>query len=353
MSKDKSIYVTKPFLPPLEEFTKGLEKIWSSNILTNRGPYHEEFETKLKEYLNVPHISLFSNATLALYTSLKVLGLEKCDIITTPFTFPATAHVIKLVNSNPIFVDIDPRTCCIDTYKIEDSITKKTKAILPVHVYGNYCDSYNIFKIAEKHNLKVIYDAAHCFAPNNNILKYRDLSVLSFHATKVFNTFEGGVIISQTQEMKHKIDRFCNFGIEFEDNIPDIGFNAKMNELQALIGVINLKHIDELIFLRSKVKERYDKYLRNKVVLIPSQNNSYYPILVNDRQELYDILLENGIHARKYFYPLISNLKSYPNKTDLPIANEISEKILCLPLYPDLSEKDQDKVIQIVLENIN
>jgi len=347
----KPIYVTKPFLPPLEEFTKGLEKIWSSNILTNRGPYHEELEKKLKEYLKVLNISLFSNATLALYTTLKILNLENCDIITTPYTFPATSHVIKLVNSKPVFVDINYDNCCINTDKIEENITPKTRAILAVHVYGNYCNVYAIDKIAKKHNLKVIYDAAHCFEPSNSILQYGDFSVLSFHATKVFNTFEGGAVVSHETYLKETIDRFCNFGIAYEDNIPDVGFNAKMNEVQALAGVLNLKYIDEVLKKRKLIAKRYNDSFHNKIKVVPSHNNSYYPILVDKRQDLYDKLLKNNIYSRKYFYPLITHLDCYKCNFNLPIATEISDKILCLPLYPDLSKKEQDRIIKIVLEN--
>jgi dTDP-4-amino-4,6-dideoxy-D-glucose transaminase len=349
----KPIYITKPCLPQLSEFTSELEKIWNTRILTNMGPYHQELEKQLKEYLNVPYISLFSNATSALYTALKILKLENCDIITTPFSFPATSHVIKLVGSNPMFEDIEPQTCCMNIEKIEELITIGTKAILPVHVYGNSCDIDMISKIANKYDLKVIYDAAHCFAPNNDILRAGDLSVLSFHATKIFNTLEGGAIISHDLETKQSIDRFCNFGIDHEDVIPEIGFNAKMNEIQALIGILNLKDIDSVLEKRKIITERYDKNLNNKIEKILSTNNSYYPILVDDRDSLYNRLKDNTIYARKYFYPLISNLKPYQSittasKLNLPISNKIADKILCLPLYPDLKEEEQDRIIELV-----
>ena len=217
----KPIYVTRPCLPSLSEFTTGLKKIWDTRILTNMGPYHQELEQQLKEYLNVPYISLFSSGTTALYTALKVLNLEKCDIITTPFSFPATSHVIKLVDSNPVFVDIDSENCCMNMKSLRNTINVYTKAILPVHVYGNLCDVEEISRLAKHYNLKVIYDAAHCFAPNNDILKAGDLSILSFHATKIFNTLEGGAIISHDLETKERIDSFSSFGISKYDVMPD------------------------------------------------------------------------------------------------------------------------------------
>jgi len=222
-SKPKPIYVTKPWVPPLDEFFEELKNIWESRILTNMGPYHQELEKQLKDYLDVPYISLFANGTLALYTALKVLGLENNDIITTPFSFLATTHAIRLVNSNPIFTDINSKDCCMDMKSLSNTINIYTRAILPVHVYGNSCDIEEISRLANYHNLKVIYDAAHCFAPNNKILKAGDLSILSFHATKVFNTFEGGAIISHDLEMKEKIDSFRSFGISKHSLIPEIG----------------------------------------------------------------------------------------------------------------------------------
>jgi dTDP-4-amino-4,6-dideoxygalactose transaminase len=351
------IYVTKPFLPPLEEFIKSLEKIWKTSILTNMGPFHQELEKKLCEYLDVPYISLFANATLALYTSLKVLDLENCDIITTPFTFPATVHVIKLVNSTPIFVDIDKNTGCLDAFLIKNAITLKTKAIMPVHVYGNPCDVFLINKIAKKNNLKVIYDAAHCFG-FDEVLKFGDLSVLSFHATKIFNTIEGGAIISYSEDMKNKIDRFKNFGIKYEDLIPDIGFNAKMNELQAAFGLLSLNYIEQIFDRRIEIADYYDKCLRGHVNIFGSYNNSYYPIIVENRELIFNYLKGKDIYVRKYFYPLISNLEKYrdissASPLNLPCANSIAEKILCLPIYPELDKEDQKIVIKNLLDIVH
>ena len=353
----KPIYVTRPCLPSLSEFTTGLKKIWDTRILTNMGPYHQELEQQLKEYLNVPYISLFSSGTTALYTALKVLNLEKCDIITTPFSFPATSHVIKLVDSNPMFVDIDPKNCCMDINDLDNAINIYTSAIMPVHVYGNSCDIEAISWLSKKHNLKVIYDAAHCFAPDNDILKAGDLSILSFHATKIFNTLEGGAIISHDLETKERIDSFSSFGISKYDVMPEIGFNAKMNELQALIGVLNLKDIPKVIESRKRITNIYNYYFVNKpeIKTIPSSNYSYYPILVDNRDDLYKRLRDNNIYARRYFYPLISNLKPYNDiitakKYNLPIANEIANKILCLPLYPDLTKDEQKRIVDMVLE---
>ncbi len=354
-SKPKPIYVTKPYLPPLNEFTKSLQNIWESRILTNMGPYHQELEKQLTEYLDVPYISLFANGTLALYTALKVLKLDKSNIITTPFSFLATTHVIKLVNSNPIFTDINSKDCCMDMKSLSNTINVYTKAILPVHVYGNSCDVEEISRLAKYHNLKVIYDAAHCFAPNNKILRSGDLSILSFHATKIFNTLEGGAIISHDLEMKEKIDSFRSFGISKHSLIPEIGFNAKMNEFQALVGVLNLKDIPEIISARKECSEFYNDHLSKEVDIIPSSNYSYYPICLDNRDEVYNYLRENNIYARRYFYPLISNLPLYKDivtakEYNLPVANEIAKKILCLPLYPELTQDEQERVIELVLE---
>jgi dTDP-4-amino-4,6-dideoxy-D-glucose transaminase len=352
---EEPIYVTKPFLPPLEEFTEGLKTIWDSHYLTNVGPYHQKLEEQLKEYFDVPYVSLFSNATLALYTSLKVLELENCDIITTPFSFPATAHVIRLVNSTPIFVDIDRTTGCIDATLIEKSITSKTHAILPVHVYGNNCNTALISLLAKKYNLKVIYDAAHSFRYHNAVLNDGDLSVISFHATKIFNTFEGGVIISHDKAIFEKIYRFRQCGYLNEDDNQGIGINAKMTEIQALAGILNLKYVDHIFELRKKVTQYYDDMFIGRIETIPSSNYSYYPVLLNNRDKIYErLIVDNNIYPRKYFYPLISNLNEYKYlKTssidNLIVANTVAEQILCLPIYPDLSKDDQDKIINIVL----
>jgi dTDP-4-amino-4,6-dideoxygalactose transaminase len=351
----KPIYVTRPHLPELSKFTKELEKIWESRILTNMGPYHQKLEKQLKEYLDVPYISLFSNATLALYTALKILKLDNSNIITSPFSFPATSHVIKLVNSTPDFVDIDYDTCCINMESLNNAINIYTKAILPVHVYGNSCDIKEISRLAKKHNLKVVYDAAHCFAPKNEILKAGDLSVLSFHATKVFNTLEGGAIISHDLETKEKIDSFRNFGISKHEVMPEIGFNAKMNELQSLLGILNLKDMSYIFVLRKILTDFYNKHLYGKVNIISSSNYSYYPVCLNNRDEVYEHLKENNIHTQQYFNPLISNLKSYKDilsakEYNLPIANRVARNILCLPLYPGLTQVEQKRIINLVLE---
>ena len=353
----KPIYVTKPWVPPLDEFFEELKNIWESRILTNMGPYHQELEKQLKEYLDVPYISLFSNGTLALYTALKILKLDNSDILTTPFSFLATTHAIKLVNSNPIFTDINSKDCCMDMKSLSNTINVYTRAILPVHVYGNSCDVEEISRLSKYHNLKVIYDAAHCFAPNNKILKAGDLSILSFHATKVFNTLEGGAIISHDLEMKEKIDSFRSFGISKHSLIPEIGFNAKMNELQALVGVLNLKDMPEIISARKECTEFYNKHLSNNLTIIPSSNYSYYPILIDNRDEVYNYLRENNIYVRRYFYPLISDLPPYKDiitakEYNLPVANEIAKKILCLPLYPELTQDEQERVIELVLKKI-
>lgn len=363
------IYVTQPYLPRLEEFTPYLEKIWDNKILTNGGPFHQELELKLCEYLGVKHISLFNNATIALITALQALDIDG-EVLTTPFSFVATSHSIIWSKSTPVFVDIDEKTLNIDCSKIENHITKNTKAIMPVHCYGIPCNYKAIETIAEKYRLKVIYDAAHAFGVEcdcGSVLNHGDLSILSFHATKIFNTFEGGAIISHTKEMKDKIDKLKNFGIEDEITINAIGLNGKMNEISAAFGLLQLKYIHHVISSRKKIFDYYSKNLDKKYFRQPTNNAeksnySYLPVILNSnypisRDELYEILKEHGIFARKYFYPLISNLPMYSNilsasQMNLPVANEISKKILCLPIYPDLNEKSIDRVLD-VLNNPN
>ena len=365
--KDK-IYITKPFLPPLDEYVKYLEKIWTSKQLTNNGPFHQQFEKELANYLGVKYVSLTNNATTGLLIAIKALEL-KGEIITTPYSFVATAHSIMWNGLTPVFVDINPSTCNIDPDKIENAITSKTSAILPVHVYGNPCETQKIKDIANKHNLKVIYDAAHAFGVKENdrsILNEGDLSILSFHATKVFNTFEGGAIISDSPEMKKKIDDLMNFGYQSEIVVNDIGINGKMNEIQSAMGLLQLKYIDQSVKKRNLVAEHYRKGLKSikGIEYLPERNNvnynyAYFPIFINEkeygmsRDTLYNKLKENNIFGRRYFYPLISQFDEYvrlpsSRASNLQKAVEMSKQVICLPIYPNLDTEDVKLVIKII-----
>jgi dTDP-4-amino-4,6-dideoxygalactose transaminase len=363
----KLITVTQPYLPPLEEFIPYLEKIWESKWLTNNGPYHQELEVALARHLGVEHLALFANGTIALITALQTLRITG-EVITTPYSFVATAHSLLWNNIRPVFVDIDPATMNLDPDKIEAAITPQTTAIMPVHCYGNPCNVERIQQIADTYGLKVIYDAAHAFGvqyKGESLLKHGDLSVLSFHATKVFNTFEGGAIVCPDAKTKQRIDYLKNFGIADEVTVMAPGINGKMNEVQAAFGVLQLKHIDYAIERRKAVDRRYREFLRDvsgvAVLSEPAdtvRNYAYFPILVGaeysiSRDELYQRLRDAGIHARRYFYPLISDMPMYRGlpsaaPSNLPNAKEVAEHILCLPIYPDLTENDQQKVIQIV-----
>lgn len=365
------ITVTTPLLPSLDELTPYLEDIWQRKWLTNNGHYHQLLEKQLGEYLGVKHISLFSNGTLALVAAIQALELEG-EIITTPYSFVATSHGILLNNLTPVFVDVEPNTFNIDPSKIEAAITNKTSAILPVHVYGNPCDHQAIQDIADKHGLKVIYDAAHAFGVKQNncsVLNYGDLSILSFHATKAYSTVEGGAIICHTPEMKEKIDKLKSFGFDSETEISVLGTNAKMNEIQAAFGLAALNIIDDAIEKRRQVAQFYReslasvkgiKYLDD--ISDVQHNYSYFPILVEEtdygstRDELYEKLRQNNILARRYFYPLITEFKLYKNnqnivKHDESIAKSVSERVICLPIHHELNLNDVELVINIVKNN--
>jgi dTDP-4-amino-4,6-dideoxygalactose transaminase len=363
----KKIFVTQPFLPPIEEFLPSLQEIWDSRTLTNGGPFHQMLEDALCEYLNVDHLSLFTNATIALVTALQSLRITG-EVITTPYSFVATSHSLLWNGIKPVFVDIDPKTLNIDPQKIETAITPHTTAIMPVHCYGNPCDTEAIQKIADNYNLKVIYDAAHAFGVKTNsesILKSGDLSVLSFHATKVFNTFEGGAIVCPDLKTKQRIDHLKNFGFVDETTVVAPGINGKMSEFNAALGLIQLKHIDNSIELRKVIDEQYRTALREVqgINLIDvdcsiQANYSYFPIMVNDdyylsRDGLYEKLKNEMIFARRYFYPLISSFPMYRSlpsaaPQNLPTATEASNKILCLPIYPDLTNIEQQKIINLI-----
>lgn len=362
------LYVTRPFLPPLEEFIPYLEQIWANGWLTNNGPLHEQFEAELARHLGVQHLSLFSNGTLALITALQALRITG-EVITTPFSFVATSHSLIWNGIQPVFVDIDPTTCNLDPAMVEAAITPRTTAILPVHVYGTPCDTGEIDRIADTYGLKVIYDAAHAFAVNQGgqpVLRHGDLSVLSFHATKVFTTFEGGAIICHDKKTKSRIDHLKNFGIADETTVMAPGINAKLNEVQAAFGLLQLKHVDSLIQARKRVSERYRQALEGvKGLTLPPppapdvrSNYGYFPVLVDEdypvsRDELYTRLRAHGVYARRYFYPLISSFPMYrglpsARLENLPVANSIARRILCLPIYPTLTDEQQDLICELV-----
>lgn len=367
MKKDK-IFVTQPDLPPLEEFIPYLEDIWESKWLTNNGRYHEELEAALCEYLGVKHISLFANGTLALLTALQVLD-SSGEIITTPFSFVATTHALWWNGIKPVFCDVEPDYFNLDPAKIEAAITPKTSAILPVHVYGNPCNIDDIQKIASTHGLKVIYDAAHAFGVEqngNSVLNFGDLSILSFHATKVFNTIEGGAIICHDAETKKRIDFMKNFGFADEVTVVAPGINAKMNELQAAYGLLQLKYADGYIAERKKIAQTYANELGEvpgisflKDISGVKHNYAYFPILVDEnrynktRDELYSYLQENNIYGRRYFYPLISHFPSYnelssASPSNLPVAEKVAGQVICLPIFPGLDTNNVIKICKLI-----
>ncbi|HJV75035.1 MAG TPA: DegT/DnrJ/EryC1/StrS family aminotransferase [Noviherbaspirillum sp.] len=367
MDNSKPIYVTQPYLPPLEEFVPYLEKIWANKVLTNCGPFHQQFEEALCEYLGVKHIAVFANGTLALVTALQALRITG-EVITTPYSFVATSHSLLWNGIKPVFVDIDPDTLNLDPKKIEAAITPQTTAIMPVHCYGHPCDVEAIQKIADNYNLKVIYDAAHAFGvqdANGSVLNHGDLSVLSFHATKVFNTFEGGAIVCPDPKTKVRIDQLKNFGHVGEVTVVAPGINGKMSEFNAALGLLQLKYIDEALERRKEIDAAYRERLAGvKGIHCVQQagekvaNYSYFPILVNcdypiSRDDLYHKLKENNIHPRRYFYPLISEFPMYrglpsAKKENLTAATTAAEKVLCLPIYPALEESQIDTIANII-----
>lgn len=363
MATDKPLYVTQPTLPPLEEFIPYLEQIWQSKVLTNAGPFHQKFEQALCDYLGVEYVSLFNNGTIALMTALQALRI-KGEVITTPYSFVATAHSLLWNSITPVFVDIDPVNLNLDPDKIESVVTPRTTAIMPVHCYGHPCEVDRIKKIADKHGLKVIYDAAHAFGvkhDDRSVLRYGDLSVLSFHATKVFNTFEGGAIVSPDAETKQHIDRLKNFGFAGENAVVELGINGKMSEFNAALGLLQIKGFDDALQKRKAVDALYRARLagtRGIRVLSTDEekvsNHSYFPIMVEpeyllSRDALYQKLKDNGIHARRYFYPLISDFPIYQKQhatraANLPNAQAAASRILCLPMSSNLSDDDVKRV---------
>ena len=358
------VYVTQPALPPLDEFIPYLREIWDSKILTNGGPFHQRLETALCQYLGVEHISLFANGTLALVTALQALRITG-EVITTPYSFVATSHSLMWNGIKPVFVDILPSSLNMDPAKIEEAITPLTTAIMPVHCYGRPCDLEAIQAIADNYNLKVIYDAAHAFGvrrDDGSILRHGDLSALSFHATKVFNTFEGGAIVSPNAKIKKRIDQLKNFGFVDETTVVIPGINAKMSEVSAAMGLLQLNYLDDALYKRSLITNRYRaaiENIRGINFLIDSgesiSNHAYFPVLIGPdfpltRDALYQRLKEQGIYARRYFHPLISEFPLYrgmpsANPKNLPVATMASRQVLCLPIYPDLADEDFERII--------
>jgi dTDP-4-amino-4,6-dideoxygalactose transaminase len=365
--KVSPIYVTQPSLPPLEEFIPYLEQIWENKWLTNGGPFHQELEQALCDYLGVKHLALFTNGTIALVTALQALHVTG-EVITTPYSFVATTHSLLWNGIKPVFVDIDPVTLNLDPDKIEAAITPQTTAIMPVHCYGHPCDVERIQKIADKHGLKIIYDAAHAFGVqchDGSVLNHGDLSVLSFHATKVFNTFEGGAIVCHDEKMKQHIDYLKNFGFEDEVTVLAPGINGKMSEFNAALGLLQLKYIDQALFQRKTIDAAYRERLKG-VKGIHCLNNvsekvanyAYFPIMVEvdyplSRDDLYQKLKDIGIHPRRYFYPLISDFPMYrglpsAHRDNLPASTAAALQVLCLPIYPDLDISVIDEITRLI-----
>ena len=365
---DKPIYVTSPLLPSLEDFTFLLKEIWESKMLTNNGNFHQKLEEELAKYLKVPYLSLFTNGTLPLITALQAMRITG-EVITTPFSFVATTHSLWWNGIKPVFVDIEPETCNLDPSKIEAAITPRTTAIMPVHVYGKPCKTKEIQEIANKYGLKVIYDAAHAFGVEINgesILNFGDMATLSFHATKVYNTLEGGALVVHDEQTKKRIDYLKNFGFASETEVVAPGINSKVDEVRAAYGLLNLKQVDHAINSRRKVAIRYrDELQGDKGITffndIPGvrHNYSYFPIFINaeeygmTRDELYFKMKEHNVFGRRYFYPLISTFSTYrgldsANPDNLPIATQMSNNVICLPMHHALSENEVEYILQII-----
>lgn len=367
MKKDL-ITVTSPLLPNLEEFHEMLKEIWDSKWITNNGSFHKHLEKELAAYLKVPYVSLFTNGTLPLLTALQALRITG-EVITTPYSFVATTHSIWWAGCNPVFVDIDPRTGNLDPEKIEAAITPKTTAIMPVHVYGQPCDTKRIQDIADTYGLKVIYDAAHAFGVEVNgesILNAGDMSTLSFHATKVYNTIEGGAMIMHDEVTKRRIDDMKNFGFHDEVTVVAPGINSKMDEIRSAYGLLNLRQVDAAIAARQQVAIKYREALRDVEGItffdeMPGvkHNNSYFPIFIDEkafgisRDALYAKMKEANVLGRRYFYPLISEFSTYrglesANPKNLPNAHKMADSVLCLPMHHELSDNDIQRTIEII-----
>ena len=361
------INVTRPFLPPLEELLPKLEAIWESRNLSNGGPFALELEEKLSQLLGGElYVSLFCNATVALMVAQRVLGL-KGEIITPAYSFAATSHAIDWMGNTPCFADIDPRTLTLCPKSVEEAVSEHTVGIMPLHCYGSVCDVEGIATVAERHSLKIIYDACHSFGTEDaggSVFRHGDISVVSFHATKTFNTFEGGMLVCKSHEMKQQVDRLKNFGFVDEVTVDCVGINGKMTEFSAAIGLSQLDHLDWITSERKKRDSLYRQLLGTTIGIkcfepngLLVNNYSYFPIFITPefpvgRDELYELLKAEGINARRYFYPLISEFKPYAGSTfaatDLEVSTRISHSVLCLPLYPDLPLHELERVCGII-----
>ena len=371
MASNDRILVTSPLLPKLEELNELMIDIWNRKWITNAGHYHQLLEKELAKYLGVEYISVFTNGTLPLITALQALGLTKGEVITTPYSFVATSHSIWWNQLTPVFVDIEEDTCGIDPAKIEAAITENTVAIMPVHCYGKPCKTEQIDAIAKKHGLKVIYDAAHAFGVKVNgesILNAGDISTLSFHATKVYNTIEGGALVCHSAEMKHQIDNLKNFGFRGEVTVEAPGINGKMDEVRAAYGLLNLKQVDAAIDARHKVADAYRAALKDvrgirffDDMTGVRHNYSYFPIFVDaeqygmTRDELYEKMKAANVYGRRYFYPLITAFdpyKDYPsaNPANLPVATKIANQVICLPMHHALPEENVERVLKTIIK---
>lgn len=368
--KDEIITVTSPLLPPLEEFVPYLEDIWKRKWLTNNGHYHQELEKALCAYLKVPYISLFTNGTLPLICALQALRITG-EVITTPYSFVATTHALWWNGIKPVFVDVDPLTGNLDPEKIEAAITPKTTAIMPVHVYGQPCDTERIQEIADIYGLKVIYDAAHAFGVEKegvSILNAGDMSTLSFHATKVYNTVEGGALICHDAQTKQRIDYIKNFGFANETTVVAPGINGKMDEVRSAYGLLGLNYVDRAIEKRREVAMRYREALKDvsgirvlKDMPNVKSNYSYFPIFINEneygmsRDTLYEKMKSVGVYGRRYFYPLISTFSTYrglesAGRNNLPVAYKMADEVICLPMHHGLTREDVERVLNVIME---
>lgn len=353
----KRIDVTKAFLPPIEEYYQYLQQIWQNNWLTNNGPLLNELEDKLKGYLDVQDFHLVTNGTIALQLALRALDIADGEVITTPFSYVATTSSILWENCQPVFVDIEPETFCIDPAKIEAAITGRTRAIMPVHVFGNPCDTEKIEAIAKKHNLKVIYDGAHTFGARykgKSLLDYGDISVCSFHATKLFQTIEGGCVIARDKEVSERVELLKRFGHTGDDHFI-LGINAKASEFQAAMGLAVLKHIRTLIAARKRVTEQYNRRLKGFIrtpIMREGSNYAYYPVVLESETQLKAKIkqfAENNIFPRRYFYPSLNTLPYLSDPaSSCPISEDIASRIICLPLFAGLEEKDVDRICAIL-----
>lgn len=371
MSETSPITITSPLLPNLQEFNTLLQDIWQRKWITNNGYYHQQLEQALTDYLGVPFLSLFTNGTLPLITALQALGITDGEVITTPYSFVATSHSIWWNKLKPVFVDVLPENGNMDPTKIEAAITDNTVAIMPVHVYGCPCDVEAIDAIAQKHHLKVIYDAAHAFGvqyKGRSILEWGNVSTLSFHATKVYNTIEGGAMVVHSAEMKYDVDNLKNFGFRGETTVVAPGINSKMDEMRAAYGLLNLRQVDAAIAARKRVAEKYVSALKDikGIELFPYEinpsfqwNYAYFPILVTEdyrmtRDALYEFMKTQNVLGRRYFYPLITDFepyKNYPSATtaNLPVANRLASQVICLPLHHALTAEDVERVMQCIV----